>query len=103
MNFDDIKKLSKDPEGNIDQITILMLSLDKDSYVNSIKNSSNLENNKINNQKDNNISEEDDISENEEDEIINLTKKTENINISDEMEIESYDASYEEDVTQKKL
>ena len=37
LEFDDIKNLSKDPEKNIDNITITMLSLYKDSYVKRIK------------------------------------------------------------------
>ena len=50
LEFDHIKNLSKDPEKNIDNITITMISLFKDSYVKRIKSveddKDNLSNNK---------------------------------------------------------
>ena len=93
LNFDEIKKLSKDPKGNIDKITISMLSLYKDSYIKNInKNLSSNIDTDIREEKD----EEDNINNDEED-INELIENTDNLNLSEEKEIESYDEDCEED------
>ena len=94
LDFSEIKKLSNDPEGNIDKITILMLSLYKDSYVKNLKNIQNLSDQNDNadesDEQDNEIEDED-----KEEKFLELTNKICNVSLSDELEIENYDDACE--------
>ena len=99
LEFDDIKNLSKDPEKNIDNITITMLSLFKDSYVKRIKSAEDDKDN-LSNNKDPDLEEE---NINSEEEIIKeISEGTKNIILSDDKEIESYDETCEKEEQDKK-
>ena len=104
LDFTEIKKLSNSPEGNIDKITILMLSLYKDSYVKNLKNIQILKDKNISYQNDNadESVEEDNEDEDKEEELLELTNKIINFSLSDELEIENYDDTCEEDATEGK-
>ena len=99
LNFEDIKKLSKDPKGNIDKITISMLSLYKDSYIKYINKEStqNLDNEIIEDKFD----EEENLNS-EEENINEIIEKINNLILSEEKEIESYDEDCEEDILKTK-
>ena len=104
LDFSEIKKLSNDPEGNIDKITILMLSLYKDSYVKNLKNIQLLKDKNISDQNDNadESVEQDNEDEDKEEDILELTNKIVNVSLSDELEIENYDDTCEEDAAEGK-
>ena len=104
LDFTETKKLSNSPEGNIDKITILMLSLYKDSYVKNLKNIQILKDKNISYQNDNadESVEEDNEDEDKEEELLELTNKIINFSLSDELEIENYDDTCEEDATEGK-
>lgn len=94
LDFNQFQNLVNEPDKNIDKITISMLDLYIDSYVKFLK----VEKNEVNdNSKFNDLDLEDDgIENNEVENIMDLTGKTNNLNLEDEKEIESYDESCEE-------
>ena len=106
LEFKDIENLSKEPENNIDIITKSILSLYRDSYVRILEIKTEVEENIIINGESNNLIDDQNISS-EEEELLEITDKTEKINLSDEKEIEPYDPICEDDlsknISKKKL
>ena len=81
-----------------------MLSLYKDSYVKNLKNIQILKDKNISDQNDNTDEsvEQDNEDEDKEEELLELTNKIINFSLSDELEIENYDDTCEEDATEGK-
>ena len=99
LEFKDIDELAKDPENNIDKITKSILSLYRDSYIRNLEIKSEVEENGIIKGESNNLIDDKDMTS-EEEEVLEITEKTEKINLSDEKEIEPYDPGCEEDLAQ---
>ena len=102
LEFKDIEELAKDPENNIDKITKSILSLYRDSYVRNLEIKSEVEENENNNGESKNLIDEKNITS-EEDDVLEITEKTDKINLSDEKEIEPYDPSWKTIKKKKKI